>query len=111
MLCVSPAVQLSMPEFHQMMGERLRSVEQAADTVVWLALSRAAARTRSGLFFQDRRAVPSHLPLAWTHSSAEEIHSFMEQLETLAKAVQSQLDVELNVELNGPVVASRPQFV
>jgi len=41
-----------MPQFHQMMGERLRSVEQGADTVVWLAVSRAAGRTRSGLFFQ-----------------------------------------------------------
>ena len=44
-----------MPEFHQMMGDRLRSVEQGADTVVWLALSRVAARTRSGQFFQGKQ--------------------------------------------------------
>ncbi len=44
-----------MPQFHQMMGERLRSIEQGADTVVWLALSRAAARTRSGQFFQGEQ--------------------------------------------------------
>lgn len=44
-----------MPQFHQMMGERLRRVEQGADTVVWLALSRAAARTRSGQFFQGQQ--------------------------------------------------------
>ncbi|KAL7386184.1 hypothetical protein ABVT39_004960 [Epinephelus coioides] len=100
----TPAVSTSMPQFHHMMGDRLRGVEQGADTVVWLALSRAAARTRSGQFFQDRKPVPVHLPLAWTHSSAEEIQSFMTQLETLARAVQSQPDVELN----GP---SRPQFV
>lgn len=47
-----PAVSKSMPQFHQMMGERLRTAEQGADTVVWLAVSRAAARTRSGQFFQ-----------------------------------------------------------
>lgn len=90
----TPAVSTSMPQFHQRMGERLRSVEQGADTVVWLALSRAAARTPSGQFFQDRRPVPTHLPLAWTHSSAEEIQSFMTQLETLAKAIQSQPDAK-----------------
>ncbi|KAM8728185.1 dehydrogenase/reductase SDR family member 12 isoform 1-T2 [Acanthopagrus schlegelii] len=101
----TPAVSTSMPQFHHMMGERLRSVEQGADTVVWLALSRAAARTRSGQFFQDRRPVAAHLPLAWTYSSAEEVQSFMSQLETLAfRVVQPQPDGELN----GP---SRPQFV
>ncbi|GAA6234774.1 dehydrogenase/reductase SDR family member 12-like isoform X1 [Lates japonicus] len=103
----TPAVSTSMPQFHQMMGERLRSVEQGADTVVWLALSRAAARTRSGQFFQDRKPVPAHLPLAWTHSSTQEIQSFMTQLETLARIVQSQPDPELN----SPLSPSTPQFV
>uniref|UniRef100_A0A4W6E6V0 Si:ch211-165b10.3 n=1 Tax=Lates calcarifer TaxID=8187 RepID=A0A4W6E6V0_LATCA len=103
----TPAVSTSMPQFHQMMGERLRSVEQGADTVVWLALSRAAARTCSGQFFQDRKPVPVHLPLAWTHSSMQEIQSFMTQLETLARVVQSQPDPELNSLLS----PSTPQFV
>ncbi|KAM3865940.1 dehydrogenase/reductase SDR family member 12 [Diretmus argenteus] len=99
----TPAVSTSMPQFHQMMGGRLRSAEQGADTVVWLALSRAAARTSSGQFFQDRKPVPAHLPLAWTHSSAEDIQNFMAQLETLAKAVQSQPDT-----LGGALGPSRP---
>ncbi|KAK7945684.1 hypothetical protein WMY93_001412 [Mugilogobius chulae] len=85
----TPAVSTSMPEFHKMMKGRLRTVEQGADTVVWLALCRAASRTRSGQFFQDRKAVPVHLPLAWTHSSSEDIQSFMGQLEALANAIQS----------------------
>uniref|UniRef100_A0A4W5P5X4 Si:ch211-165b10.3 n=1 Tax=Hucho hucho TaxID=62062 RepID=A0A4W5P5X4_9TELE len=84
----TPAVSTSMPQFHQMMGERLRSAEQGADTVVWLALTRAAGKTSSGKFFQDRRAVPAHLPLAWTHSSPEEVRSFMTQLEILAQAAK-----------------------
>ncbi|XP_014865074.1 PREDICTED: dehydrogenase/reductase SDR family member 12-like isoform X2 [Poecilia mexicana] len=103
----TPAVSAAMPQFHQMMGDRLRSVDQGADTVVWLALSRAAARKRSGRFFQDRKPVPTHLPLAWTHSSAEEIHSFITQLETLARAVQSRHDADLR----GQTDASVPQFV
>ncbi|KAM7400718.1 hypothetical protein PAMA_005085 [Pampus argenteus] len=103
----TPAVSTSMPQFHQMMGERLRSVGQGADTVVWLALSRAAARTRSGQFFQDRRPVPAHLPLAWTHSSADEIQTFVAKLENLAKAVQSQPDTDLN----GPLSPYTPEIV
>ncbi|XP_076000753.1 dehydrogenase/reductase SDR family member 12 [Genypterus blacodes] len=84
----TPAVSTSLPQFHQMMGERLRTVEQGADTVLWLAMSRVAVRTPSGQFFQDREPVPAHLPLAWTHSSTEEIQNFMTKLETLAKATQ-----------------------
>lgn len=44
-----------MPQFHRMMEDRLRTVEQGADTVVWLALSRVASRTRSGQFFQGKQ--------------------------------------------------------
>lgn len=50
-----PAVSTSMPQFHRMMEDRLRTVEQGADTVVWLALSRVASRTRSGQFFQGKQ--------------------------------------------------------
>uniref|UniRef100_A0A3Q2Z8C4 Dehydrogenase/reductase SDR family member 12-like n=1 Tax=Hippocampus comes TaxID=109280 RepID=A0A3Q2Z8C4_HIPCM len=85
----TPAVSQSMPQFHSMMAQRLRSPEQGADTVVWLALSRAAGGTRSGKFFQDRKAVPTHLPLAWTRSSTVEVLTFISQLEMLAKAVQA----------------------
>ncbi|XP_006786618.1 dehydrogenase/reductase SDR family member 12 isoform X2 [Neolamprologus brichardi] len=100
----TPAVSTSMPQFHRMMEDRLRTVEQGADTVVWLALSRVASRTRSGQFFQDRKPVPTHLPLAWTHSSAEEIQRFMTQMENLSKAVQLQADAD-------PAGPCRPQFV
>ena len=55
MILPVPAVSASMPQFHQMMGERLRSVEQGADTVLWLAVSKAAARTLSGQFFQGEQ--------------------------------------------------------
>uniref|UniRef100_A0A8C7WRA0 Si:ch211-165b10.3 n=1 Tax=Oryzias sinensis TaxID=183150 RepID=A0A8C7WRA0_9TELE len=97
----TPAVSSSMPEFHRMMQGRLRTAEQGADTVVWLALSRNAVRKRSGQFFQDRKPVPSHLPLAWTHSSNHEVQTFITQMETLAQAVQSKPDEEFkdSVEL------------
>ncbi|XP_034558393.1 dehydrogenase/reductase SDR family member 12-like [Notolabrus celidotus] len=103
----TPAVATSMPQFHHMMGERLRGVEQGADTVVWLALCRASARSRSGQFFQDRSPVPAHLPLAWTHSSPEDVESFLSRLETLAKAILSQPEEEHN----SPVSSTKPEFV
>ncbi|XP_074545590.1 dehydrogenase/reductase SDR family member 12-like [Halichoeres trimaculatus] len=103
----TPAVATSMPQFHHMMGERLRSVEQGADTVVWLALCRAASRSRSGQFFEDRCPVPTHLPLAWTHSSLQDVESFMSQLETLAEDILSQPEEEHN----GPMTSAAPQFV
>lgn len=54
LITVFPAVSESMPQFHRMMGERLRRVEQGADTVVWLAVSKAAVKTPSGQFFQGQ---------------------------------------------------------
>ncbi|KAI1883188.1 hypothetical protein AGOR_G00242640 [Albula goreensis] len=84
----TPAVAMSMPQFHHSMRAKLRTAEQGADTVVWLAMSTAAAATPSGLFFQDREPVPTHLPLAWTRSSPEEEQNFMFQLEEIAKSLQ-----------------------
>ncbi|XP_004680399.1 PREDICTED: dehydrogenase/reductase SDR family member 12 [Condylura cristata] len=48
----TPAVRQSMPGFHARLKDRLRSVAQGADTVLWLALSPAAPLQPSGQFFQ-----------------------------------------------------------
>ncbi|XP_062328660.1 DHRS-12_like_SDR_c-like domain-containing protein isoform X2 [Osmerus eperlanus] len=84
----TPAVANAMPDFHRSMKESLRAPEQGADTVVWLALSEAAAAGPSGRFFQDRKMVPAHLPLAWTHSSPLEEQKFMSVMEDLSKTFQ-----------------------
>ncbi|CAL8312695.1 dehydrogenase/reductase SDR family member 12 isoform X1 [Gadus morhua] len=86
----TPAVSGSMPQFRQMMGERLRTAVQGADTVVWLALSGAAAATPSGSFYQDRKVVPTHLPMAWTYSSTKDVQKFLAQLDTLAQKTKPQ---------------------
>lgn len=41
-----------MPDFYEKMKTRLRAVEEGADTIVWLAISDAALKQGSGLFFQ-----------------------------------------------------------
>ena len=52
-LCLSdPAVANAMPDFHRSMKESLRTPEQGADTVVWLAVSEATATNPSGRFYQ-----------------------------------------------------------
>ena len=76
----TPAVRSSMPDFHAKMSDKLRTVEQGADTVLWCAVSQAAVTAPSGLFWQDRTAVATHLPLAWTRSSQQDRDTLMKTL-------------------------------
>ncbi|XP_065258939.1 dehydrogenase/reductase SDR family member 12 isoform X2 [Emys orbicularis] len=81
----TPAVRSAMPEFYEKMKNKLRTEAQGADTVVWLAVSPAAAKQTSGLFFQDRHPVSTHLLLARTYSSPEEEEKLIETLEELSQ--------------------------
>lgn len=49
------AVQSSMPSFHAKMQSKLRTEAMGADTIVWLAVSAAATKQPSGLFFQGQK--------------------------------------------------------
>jgi NAD(P)-dependent dehydrogenase (short-subunit alcohol dehydrogenase family) len=53
------AVRSSLPRFHSATKYILRSAEEGADTVLWLAAS-DAARDRTGLFWFDRRPRRTH---------------------------------------------------
>ena len=55
----TPAVKSSLPRFHQITEAVLRSPEEGADTIVWLAAS-PAAEGETGSFFFDREAVRTH---------------------------------------------------
>ncbi|XP_018024171.1 dehydrogenase/reductase SDR family member 12 [Hyalella azteca] len=78
------AVRTSIPDFYEANKEKLRSVDQGADTIVWLAASKKASEHPSGLFFQDREPVPTHFPLAWTRSSLSDEKRFIEKLHEIA---------------------------
>ncbi|XP_059172716.1 dehydrogenase/reductase SDR family member 12-like isoform X2 [Physella acuta] len=80
----TPGVQSSLPDFYNRMKDRLRSEDEAADTILWLAIAEAAGKLESGLFYQDRKPVPTHLPLAWTKSSPEEDRKLVEKLDEIA---------------------------
>lgn len=72
-----------MPGFHQKMKDRLRTSEQGADTIVWLAVADMYKET-SGSFYQDRKAVATHLPLAWSKASDSDKDKLMSELEEMA---------------------------
>uniref|UniRef100_M3ZFV9 Dehydrogenase/reductase (SDR family) member 12 n=1 Tax=Xiphophorus maculatus TaxID=8083 RepID=M3ZFV9_XIPMA len=81
----TPAVQSSMPSFHAKMQSKLRTEAMGADTVVWLAVSPAAVKLPSGQFFQDRKPVATHLPLASSRSSPQEEEKLLAALEEFAQ--------------------------
>ncbi|XP_076454180.1 dehydrogenase/reductase SDR family member 12-like [Babylonia areolata] len=80
----TPGVRTSIPGFYNKMKDKLRTEEQGADTLVWLAVAKGVTQHPSGLFFQDRKVVPVHLPLAWTRSSPQEHEKLMEILDSLS---------------------------
>ncbi len=55
----TPGISTSLPRFSRFMGPLLRSAEQGADTLVWLAADPAAVET-NGAFWMDRHARRTH---------------------------------------------------
>lgn len=66
----TPGVQTSLPRFWRAMEGRLRSPEQGADTVLWLAVSEQAGRSTGGFWF-DRAPAPTHR-VPWTRESDQQ---------------------------------------
>jgi NAD(P)-dependent dehydrogenase (short-subunit alcohol dehydrogenase family) len=58
----TPGVVDSLPGFHVFMRPLLRSPEQGADTIVWLASSEAAADASGGFYFDREPHVTTVLP-------------------------------------------------
>jgi len=66
----TPGVQDSLPRFARWMQGRLRSPEQGADTIVWLAAADEPGRSTGELWFDRARASIHRLP--WTHEDASQ---------------------------------------
>lgn len=56
----TPGVERSLPTFRRITGPLLRSPEQGADTLVWLATASGAPVATTGRFWLDRRPRPIH---------------------------------------------------
>lgn len=66
----TPGVQESLPSFRRVMHPLLRSAEQGADTMAWLAAA-PEARAANGAFWLDRRPRATTV-LPWTRTPAGE---------------------------------------
>ena len=84
--CDTAGVRSSMPDFYSRFQNSLRTVEQGADTVIWLGL---VDRTRltSGEFYFDRAIQAKHLPLCATGYSDAEVKRLMEKLDVYIRRV------------------------
>jgi NAD(P)-dependent dehydrogenase (short-subunit alcohol dehydrogenase family) len=75
-------VQTQMPTFYRWTKPFLRTAEQGADTIVWLAASEEGARA-TGKFFLDRRERSTHR-LKSTRETAQERGELLRELRRLA---------------------------
>ncbi|MEL6177347.1 MAG: SDR family NAD(P)-dependent oxidoreductase [Myxococcota bacterium] len=67
----TPGVRSSLPIFHRFMQPWLRTPEQGADSLIWLAISPDVDDVERGAFWFDRRPRPTD-HFAWTRATAEE---------------------------------------
>lgn len=66
----TPGVETALPAFHKLTRRILRTPEQGADTIVWLATAREASLV-SGKLFLDREPHTTHLIRSTRESAAE----------------------------------------
>jgi NAD(P)-dependent dehydrogenase (short-subunit alcohol dehydrogenase family) len=74
----TPGVQSALPEFRSLTRHILRTPEQGADTIVWLAAATEAGKV-SGRLFLDRQPHTTHL-LRSTRESGEEREALLHYL-------------------------------
>ncbi|MDX1736184.1 MAG: SDR family NAD(P)-dependent oxidoreductase [Halioglobus sp.] len=81
----TPGVEQSLPGFHRLTRAILRTPEEGADTIVWLAAATEAAQV-SGKFWLDREQHPTHA-LRRTRETGEEREELMAELQELMVAL------------------------
>ncbi|MDX1736559.1 MAG: short-chain dehydrogenase, partial [Halioglobus sp.] len=81
----TPGVEQSLPGFHRLTRAILRTPEEGADTIVWLAAATEAAQV-SGKFWLDREQHPTHA-VRRTRETGEEREELMAELQELMVAL------------------------
>jgi NAD(P)-dependent dehydrogenase (short-subunit alcohol dehydrogenase family)/uncharacterized protein YndB with AHSA1/START domain len=79
----TPGVLEALPEFHRVTERVLRTPEEGADTIVWLATATEAGRV-SGEFWLDRRPHATHV-LPGTRETAAERRALLRALAHVAR--------------------------
>jgi NAD(P)-dependent dehydrogenase (short-subunit alcohol dehydrogenase family) len=83
----TPGVETALPAFHRLTRMILRSPEEGADTIIWLAAAREAG-TVSGRLFLDREPRTTHL-LSRTKETPEERQKLLRFLASFDEAEQA----------------------
>jgi hypothetical protein len=83
----TPAVASSLPRFRRAMASRLRTPEEGADTVVWMAVC-PRIEGETGRFYFDREPRTTHL-LPWTREDPRERRRLWRLCERLLAARSS----------------------
>jgi NAD(P)-dependent dehydrogenase (short-subunit alcohol dehydrogenase family) len=83
----TPGVASSLPRFHTITRHLLRTAEQGADTITWLAASTEAAKV-SGLFWLDREPHTTHV-FPGTDPSPQERQALWDALARLSGNARS----------------------
>ncbi|KAK8476569.1 hypothetical protein V6N11_061875 [Hibiscus sabdariffa] len=78
----TPGVATSLPDFNKLLSGKLRTSEEGADTVVWLALQ-PKEKLVSGGFYFDREEAPKHLKFVGTSQSHGIIDSIVDTLRSM----------------------------
>ncbi len=82
----TPGVVSALPEFHRLTGKVLRTPEEGADTIVWLAAATEAGKV-SGAFWLDRRPRLKHV-LPGTRETPAERRKLMRVLAGLVRSAR-----------------------
>lgn len=79
----TPALPIAMPDFYKKFKTELRTCEQGADTIVWLAC-KPKEELKTGEFYFDRKVAEKHLCVAFTSHSKKDVDSLFAQASTLS---------------------------
>ena len=82
----TPGVETALPAFYKATKRLLRSPEEGADTIVWLAASTEAGKV-SGQFWLDREQHPSHISKR-TRETPQERKQLLATLEELLESTR-----------------------
>lgn len=83
------SVKTSIPDFYNRFKDSLRTPEQGADTIAWLAET-DDAKLEPGGYYLDRLPQSKHLPLSRTSYSQEDVKSLMLKLDMLVSKSNNQ---------------------
>jgi dehydrogenase/reductase SDR family member 12 len=78
----TPGVEASLPTFHQITASFLRTPDEGADTIVWLAAAEAD-QIGTGRFWMDRKPRATH-KLPWTRSGDIHRHDLWDRVVEMA---------------------------